>query len=196
MLPELHRAASQPLARCERTGREVLTPLNAKEWALRLVATGYPHAAAAHTLVSCIRLGVSLGYSGGRQGTQTGRNLASADEHSAAIDKDMGKQLKLGRRVGPLASHPFTFFRSNPLGVAFKRGSTKPRVIHHLSWPRNGPNVNAGMEDFEVKLDAFDRAVKSLRALGHSAHMAKIDIEAAYHCIPVRPADWPLHGLT
>jgi hypothetical protein len=196
MLTELHHAASQPLARCERTGREVLTSLNAREWALRLVATRYPHAAAAHTLVSCIRQGVSLGYAGGRLGTQAGRNLVSADEHAAAVDKDMEKQLKLGRRVGPLTAHPFTFFRSNPLGVVFKRGSQKPRVIHHLSWPRNGPNVNAGMEDFDVKLDAFDRAVKSLRALGHNAHMAKIDIEAAYRCIPVRPADWPLQGLT
>ena len=194
-MQELYRAASQPLARCKYTGKEVLTTLNAKEWALRLVATKYPHAAAAHTLVSCIRQGVSLGYKGSRTGTVAGKNLVTADENTAAVDKDMMKQLSLGRRIGPLATHPFTFFRSNPLGVVFKRGSTKPRVVHHLSWPRDGPSVNAGMDDFDVKLDAFDRAVKSLRSLGHNTHMAKIDIEAAYRCIPVRPDDWPLQGL-
>ena len=195
MLAALCDAARAPLARCPITGGEVLTPFIAQEWALRLMATRYPHAAAAHTLVSCLRQGVSLGYDGDREGTQEGNNLVSATQNAGAIDKDMEKQLRLGRRVGPLPAHPFRFFRSNPLGVVFKRLSTKPRVIHHLSWPRNGNSVNAGMREFDVKLDAFDRAVKSLAALGRNAYMAKIDIEAAYRCIPVRPADWPLQGL-
>lgn len=195
MLQVLHTAAAKPLACCEYTGRTVRSSLNAMEWAMRLTATRYPHAAAAHTLVRCIREGVALGYEGEREVTRVGDNLISALEHPAAIDTDMAKQLLLGRRVGPLEAHPFPFFRSNPLGVVFKRGSQKPRVIHHLSWPRNGSSVNAGMRDFDVKLDAFDRAVKSLRALGPNTFMGKIDIEAAYRCIPVSPLDWPLMGL-
>jgi hypothetical protein len=195
MMSTLLTAARKPLARCLHTGLQVKTSLNAMSWAARLVATRYPNAAAAHTLVTCIRQGVSLGYTGSRSGTRFGNNLVSAMPNEAAIDKDMAKQLSLGRRVGPLACHPFPFFRSNPLGVVFKRGSTKPRIIHHLSWPRNGPNVNAGLDDFDVKLDAFDQAVQSLRACGPDTFMAKIDIEAAYRCIPVRPPDWPLQGL-
>jgi len=184
MLAMLCDAARAPLARCLVTGGEVLTPFIAQEWALRLMATRYPHAAAAHTLVSCLRQGVSLGYNDDREGTQ---ELVSAAQNTGATYKDMEKQLRLGRRVGPLPAHPFHFFRSNPLGFVFKRLSTKPRVIHHLSWPRNGNSVNAGMREFDVKLDAFDRAVKSLGALGRNAYMAKIDIEAAYRCIPFDP---------
>lgn len=70
-------------------------------------------------------------------------------------------------------------------------------MIHHLSWPRNSANasVNASIADFPVTLDAFDKAVKMVRELGSGCLMSKIDIESAYRCIPVRPADWPLLGL-
>ena len=79
----------------------------------------------------------------------------------------------------------------------FKKGKTKPRVIHHLSWPRSAANasVNASIIDFDVKLDAFDRALKATRQLGAGCYMCKLDIESAYRCIPVQPADWPLLGL-
>ena len=50
--------------------------------------------------------------------------------------------------------------------------------------------------DFNVKLDAFDRAVVMARQLGKGAFMSKIDIESAYRCIPVRPVDWPLLGMS
>ena len=84
----------------------------------------------------------------------------------------------------------------NPLGVVFKKGKSKPRVIHHLSWPRTtGTSVNASIVDFDVKLDAFDKALHAVRELGSGCFMMKIDIESAYRCIPVRPADWPLLGL-
>ena len=92
---------------------------------------------------------------------------------------------------------PFSFFYSNPLGVILKKGKSKPRVIHHLSWPRTAAHtsVNASITDFAVKLNAFDMALKAARQLGKGCYMCKIDIESAYRCIPVRPADWPLLGL-
>ena len=46
-----------------------------------------------------------------------------------------------------------------------------------------------------MKLDAFDKALKAVRELGSGCFMIKIDVESAYRCIPVRPADWPLLGL-
>lgn len=92
---------------------------------------------------------------------------------------------------------PFPFLYSNPLGVVFRKGKTKPRIIHHLSWPRSGvgSSVNASTLTFDVKLDAFDRAVTTVRTLGKGCYMCKIDVESAYRCIPVRPADWPLQGM-
>jgi hypothetical protein len=175
----------------------VSTPLQARAWAEHLAATRYPSVAGAVTLVTCIRQGVDLGYRGERVGVAEGKNLLSASLNTSAIDKDMHKQQQLGRRVGP-CDHPpaFPFFRVNPLGVVFKKGNTlKPRVVHHLSWPRNGNSVNKSITEFRVTLDAFDSALSALRACGRGACMGKIDIEAAYRCIPVRPVDWPLQGM-
>ena len=107
-------------------------------------------------------------------------------------------ELASGRRKGPFTSvPPLPSFFSNPLGVVFKKGKSKPRVIHHLSWPRSSANssVNASITEFYVKLDAFDRAVEAMHDSGKGCLMSKIDIEAAYRCIPVRPLDWPLLGL-
>jgi hypothetical protein len=166
-------------------------------WAQRLAATRYPHPAAAVTLVKCLRVGVDLGFHGDRTCTQVGPNLKSAAEHAAAINDSIKKELELGRRQGPYDAPPFSYFYSNPLGVVFKKHKTKPRVIHHLSWPRTSArsSVNNSITDFSIKLDAFDKALIYARSLGKSCFMFKIDIESAYRCIPVRPDDWPLLGL-
>lgn len=141
---------------------------------------------------------MDLGFYGQRNRIQIGPNLESAQEHPAAIDKNIATELANGRRKGPFSSIPFAnTFYSNPLGVVFKKGKSKPRVIHHLSWPRSAANtsVNASIFEFDVKLDAFDKALVSIRELGANCLMSKIDIESAYRCIPVRPDDWPLLGF-
>ena len=193
----LYVAATTELARCPTTGFTITTPFNAMVWAQRLAATRYPHVAAAVTLVKCLRLGVDLGFRGDRSRVQVGRNLQSANENALAVTENIHKEIHIGRRKGPYTTTPFAFFYSNPLGVVFKKGKSKPRVIHHLSWPRAqaSTSVNASIIDFDVKLDAFDNAIRAVRELGSGCFMMKIDIESAYRCIPVRPADWPLLGL-
>lgn len=196
-LRELLDAATIKPATCPVTGFTILTPFKAMAWAQRLAATRYPYPAAAVTLVKCLRLGVDLGFFGNRSRTQIGPNLQSAFEFPEAIDNNITTELENGRRKGPYPNPPFHSFFSNPLGVVFKKGKSKPRVVHHLSWPRNAANesVNASIADFTVKLDAFDRALKHIKEIGTGCLMSKIDIESAYRCIPVRPADWPLLGL-
>jgi hypothetical protein len=197
-IKQLFDAACTPIAVCKITNFAIATPFIAKAWAQRLAATRYPNPAAAVTLVKCLRIGVDLGFHGDRHRIQIGRNLQSADEHPTAIDKNIADELQIGRRKGPFSHTPFDSFYSNPLGVVFKKGKPKPRVIHHLSWPRSNENstsVNASITDFAVKLDAFDKALVSVRELGKGCLMSKIDIESAYRCIPVRPDDWPLLGL-
>jgi hypothetical protein len=166
-------------------------------WAQRLAATRYPNPAAAVTLVKCLRLGVDLGFYGRRDRKQIGPNLESAVDFPEAVDRNIADELAIERRKGPFKKLPFENFYSNPLGVVFKKGKSKPRVIHHLSWPRSAENnsVNASIHAFEVKLDAFDKALIAIRQLGKGCLMSKIDIESAYRCIPVRPEDWPLLGL-
>jgi hypothetical protein len=197
-LRHLIAAANTPIARCPHTGFSVETPLKAQAWALRLAATHYPDPAAAVTLVKCLRLGVDLGFRGDRSRCQVGPNLISAAEHPDAVTANIAKEQGIGRRKGPYTTPPFPYFYSNPLGVVFRKGKTKPRIIHHLSWPRHrsaGTSVNASTIAFEVKLDAFDRAVATVRELGKGCLMCKIDVESAYRCIPVQPADWPLQGM-
>lgn len=197
-IKELLEAANTTPASCPTTGFTITTPFQPLAWAQRLAATRFPHPAAAVTLVKCLRLGVDLGFYGSRTHVQVGPNLESAAEHPHAIDDNIVTETKNGRRKGPYKLTPFTqFFYSNPLGVVFKKGNPKPRVIHHLSWPRTTANasVNSSITDFHVKLDAFDKALIAIRELGSGCFMSKIDIEAAYRCIPVRPLDWPLLGF-
>ena len=194
---QLLAAAKLMPATCAITGFQICTPFKPLAWAHRLAATRYPYPAAAVTLVACLNLGVDLGFHGDRTSMQVGPNLESAHEHPAALDGNIADELAVGRRKGPYNSMPFPAFYSNPLGVVFKKGKSKPRVIHHLSWPRTAANasVNASIFDFDVKLDAFDRALKMVKELGQGCVMSKIDVESAYRCIPVRPVDWPLLGL-
>jgi hypothetical protein len=190
-LTDLFHAATSTVAVCPTTGFTITTPFHAKAWAMRLAATRYPHPAAAVTLVKCLRDGVDLGFRGDRTRTQVGANLESAVQHPLALRDNITKETNNGRRKGPYATPPpFPFFYSNPLGVVFKKGKSKPRVIHHLSWPRTSSNssVNASILAFNVKLDAFDKAVQAVRELGKGCFMSKVDIESAYRCIPVRPA--------
>ena len=195
---QLFDAANTPIAVCPITNFAISTPFIAMAWAQRLAATRYPNPAAAVTLVKCLRVGVDLGFYGDRDRIQIGPNLESAADHPDAIDKNIADELANGRRKGPYTSTPFqSTFYSNPLGVVFKKGKSKPRVIHHLSWPRSTAkiSVNASIYDFDVKLDAFEKALVAIREIGAGCLMSKIDIESAYRCIPVRPEDWPLLGL-
>ena len=197
-LRELLQAAQTKDAVCPVTNFTIATPFKPLAWALRLAATRYPYPAAAVTLVKCLRVGVDLGFYGQRNRIQVGPNLESAYEHPDAIDKNIATELDNGRRKGPFTEIPFdNEFYSNPLGVVVKKGKSKPRVIHHLSWPRSAANssVNASIFAFESKLDAFDKALVIVRQLGANCLMSKIDIESAYRCIPVRPQDWPLLGF-
>lgn len=198
MLEALEKVAALPIAICKFTGLRSTTPLRASAWAIFLSKTNYPCVHAACMLVRGIRQGVDLGYHGSRERIVVAANLPSADENSEAVDADIASEIEKKRRHGPFErdNAPFpNFLRANPLGVIFKKGKPKPRLVHHLSWPRRGDSVNAAIEKFTVKLDAFDRAVEMLAALGRGAYMAKIDIDSAYRCIPVRPEDWPLMAL-
>jgi hypothetical protein len=203
---QLAKLAAVPAAVCTVTGIQLRTPLKAAAWARLLALTAYPCAQSAAMLVSAIQLGVQVGYTGPRTGIVIAPNLLSARQNVAAVQKNIDAELANGRRCGPYDISPFPYFRANPVGVVFKKGKAKPRLIHHLSWPREGDSVNKSVTQFEVSLPAFDKAVQLLTRMGAelpehlrgkvpACYMSKVDIDAAYRCIPVRPADWPLLGL-
>jgi hypothetical protein len=53
---------------------------------VHLVASTYPEWKAAVALVTCLRVGVALGYDGQRGASAIGANLPSALEHAEAVD--------------------------------------------------------------------------------------------------------------
>lgn len=76
-----------------------------------------------------------------------------------------------------------------------KRGSSKIRVIHHLSHPYGGDSINASITDVFAPLGRFDQAVWFIQQLGRGCFLIKLDVEAAYKQVPVRAEDWPLLGF-
>ena len=155
VIRELLDAAQAPSSTCPVTGITVSTPFRPLAWAAYLIGTRYPNVRAAVTLVKCLRLGVDLGFRGDRSLTQIGPNLISAAQHPDSVTANIKKEVTLQRRHRRYPALPYSFFYSNPLGVVFKRASTKARVVHHLSWPRTYPytSVNASTLDFEISFN-------------------------------------------
>ena len=101
----------------------------------------------------------------------------------------------LGHVAGPFAQSPYPYYRCSPLKTVPKKGNAaKLRIIHHLSFP-HGQSINSATADWPCPLQGFNCAIRIVRQLGRGCFMAKVDVRAAYRCIPVRPADWPLLGM-
>lgn len=122
-------------------------------------------------------------------------NLRSASEQPAAIDAYIASEVKVGRQAGPFPTPPMPNLIVSPLGTVPKDKGASHRVIHHLSYPHGGDSVNSKIEEMECVLASFDQGADLVRLAGRGALMTKIDIKAAYRCIPVRPADWHLLGM-
>jgi hypothetical protein len=100
-----------------------------------------------------------------------------------------------GTKAGPFSQPPFAHFTCSPLFTVAKKDSTKRRIIHDLSYPY-GRSVNSGIAQLPVTLSSFDVGAEFVRAAGHGSWMCKIDITAAYRCIPVRLEDFHLLGMS
>jgi hypothetical protein len=190
--------ASVPIAynsiiRCPHTHLSVVTPFKPLAW-LRLLAA-YNPPAWAHRLVHDLVHGVDIGYQGSRQQRLSSRNLTTSPAEDAAITADLAAEVSLHHVAGPYTEPPFRHWFCSPLKTVAKKGNaTKFRIIHHLSYP-HGRSINTFTADWPCPLAGFDHAVRIVRRLGRGCYMAKVDVKAAYRCIPVRPADWPLLGM-
>ena len=180
----------------------------------------YPNRRAAHAILNGIKQGVSICFSPDASNPlHRAPNAASKDDlrppagrEQEALEfarKEILGDVEAGRRIGPFdpSSTPFPNFRISPCGVIPKKGSSKLRLIHHLSWPRPfhtpgnrpGPDsINANTTQLKCQLASFDDAISLINA--HKDRIAelqlfKIDIKSAYRCIPVREQDQHLLGL-
>jgi hypothetical protein len=194
---ELHDASApidcDTVTRCPRTHLPVVTPFKPAAW-LRLLAE-YPDRNWAHRLVYDLVHGVNIGFRGPRLQRRESRNLTASAAEDAAIATDLVTEVALHHIAGPYEQAPFDHYVCSPLKTVPKKGNAeKFRIIHHLSYP-HGRSINSFTADWPCSLAGFDHAIRIVRQLGQSCYLAKVDVKAAYRCIPVRPADWPLLGM-
>jgi hypothetical protein len=178
---------------CPRTGLPISTSLRPTAW-FNLLAK-YPDRSWSRRLVADIIYGVDIGFRGSRKTRIDCRNMPLTDEESEAITQHLAEESALARLAGPYDQPPWDHFWCSPLKTVPKKSSTKKfRIVHHLSYP-HGNSVNSHTAEWDCYLSHFDDAIEIVRQVGRGCFMSKVDIKAAYHCIPVRPADWSVLGM-
>ena len=128
------------------------------------------------------------------------RNMLSARQHPDVVRAYLTKECALGRILGPFppALIPqLPPLQVNRFGVIPKgHNSGKWRLITDLSYPP-GLSVNDGIDSNLCPLTYS--SVEQVAAVAASflpgALLAKIDIESAYHLVPVHPLDRPLRAV-
>jgi hypothetical protein len=112
--------------------------------------------------------------------------LSATREHKLATEKQIVKELELGRYVvcdeSPLAV--------SSLGAIPKPNGVDIRIIHDLSRPEGG--INRLAEGTSVSYTTIDQAVLSI---DDGSYLAKLDLEQAYRSIPIHPSCYHLTGL-
>ena len=127
-------------------------------------------------------------------------NYTSANENTSHIAKFLEEELEHEAILGPFSDKPIDMHIS-PLLVRDKQNSSAKRSIMDLSWPK-GASVNNGVAKdiylgthYNLKFPSVDFITNSLRNLGPSAQMFKIDISRAFRHIKVDPGDIDLLGI-
>ena len=127
-------------------------------------------------------------------------NHASAVQNSQHISQFIQEELDHNAMLGPFDSKLIDMHIS-PLLVRDKQNSSSKRTIMDLSWPK-GASVNDGVmkniylgTEYDLSYPSVDTITDSLRKLGTSAQMYKIDISRAFRQIKIDPADIDLLGL-
>ena len=132
----------------------------------------------------------------------TFQNHSSALKRPDIIDDYIKTELQNAAIIGPFQSNPFSsecvVF---PLQVVTKDSTSKPRIVHGLSFPERF-SVNDGIsndtflnDSFKLRLPGVDRLIEFIREKGKGCHIFKADLRRAFRQIPVDPADIPLLGF-
>ena len=127
-------------------------------------------------------------------------NHTSAIQNSQHISQFIQEETDHNAMLGPFESKPICMHVS-PLLVRDKQNSNSKRTIMDLSWPK-GASVNDGVKrdvhlgtEYDLRYPSVDTITNSLKNLGTSAQMYKIDISRAFRHIKVDPADIDLLGI-
>lgn len=126
-------------------------------------------------------------------------NLRGTHEHAPDYDENvtikilqsLKNEIQLGRTAGPFRHPPFPNLQVSPIGAVPKNHSTKLRVIHHLSYPRNHKktSVNSRLTRAPCSYLRFHSVLDTIASIGPTCLLSKIDIKDAFRLLRIHPDD-------
>ena len=123
----------------------IVTPVNAVRLNKLLTKTGYDPIKTQYLYQGFIS-GFSLEFEGKREVKRFAPNLKIRIGPKQEIWDKVMKEVAAKRYAGPFRGEPpFEYFIQSPIGLVLKDKGTKTRLIFHLSYPRDGVSVNAGI---------------------------------------------------
>ena len=138
-------------------------------------------------LIDYLQFGFPLGINPGSHiGNNATDNHQSAKEWSGQVQQFIDDELAHGALLGPFDEVPHPQFTWAPL-MTRPKGQGR-RVILDLSFGEFSVN-KATIKDNLLNLPGLDNLISSLRDLGRSARVFKVNISRAFRNIPVDPAD-------
>ena len=151
-------------------------------------------------LCDLIEFGFPLDFDRSRHLESTLVNHASGRNFSDHIDKYLQEELEFEAILGPFDYPPIQMHVS-PFMTKEKSGSDSRRAIIDLSFPK-GSSVNDGVAknsylgtEFRMHYPSVDSIIRTLKNLGPSARIFKVDISRAFRQLKVDPGDIDLLGL-
>jgi hypothetical protein len=169
----------------------IVTPINVDVFGSWL--DGYPEQ---HYIINGFTQGFRVMFSSAPFSAVHG-NHPSARDLPDTLAALVEKERLADRIAGPFDSPPLDQFVVSPLGLVPKEEPNTFRLIHDLSFPRDGLSVNQGIDpiDAAVSYETFDVVILLVQTMGQGALIAKSDIEHAFRIIPIHPADRYLFGF-
>jgi hypothetical protein len=151
-------------------------------------------------ILHAIEFGAPVDFEGDRTVPRRRPNHPIDPAHLPKVRQVIADDVAAGKKAGPIAQRPWPTVNgfplmASPIGAVPKKGSTKVRVIHDLSAPKGGDSINGGIDDGSLTIASFGHAARAVRRVGRGAWLVKLDVEAAYKQVPVRPEDWHLLGF-
>ena len=150
-------------------------------------------------VVAFLEYGWPINFSSAKLTKSTFKNHSSALKRPDIIDDYIKTEMQNAAIIGPFESNPFSLdCVVSPLQVVIKDSTSKPSIVHDLSFPERF-SVDDGISNDTFLNDSFelrlDRLIEFIREKGFCCHIFKTDLRRAFRQIPVDPADIPLLGF-
>ena len=169
----------------------IITPVNADRFRELLIEANY-NPEKTDFLYRGFKYGFSLEYEGEKYVKKTAPNLKIRIGSKMEIWNKIMTEVEAKRYAGPFKNIPFEYFIQSPIGLVPKDGGKKTRLIFHLSYPRTGGSVNAGIskDKCSVKYPDFSEAVKLCLLAGKNCFGAKSDMAREFRNVPLNSDSW------